>query len=285
VKKVVLGKGLDALIPAGGEESGGAERRLRHVPVDRINPNPMQPRRDFDEASLHELADSFKRNGIMQPLVVRQDGSMFTIIAGERRYRAARLAGLTHIPVVVMDEVDEPRMLELALVENLQREDLNPIETAQAYRSLMDRCGHTQNELAVVVGKSRAAVANALRLLTLPEKVRDYIRAGRITEGHARAILQLEDEQAMVEMAERIAEESLSVRSVEEQTRRPSRRKGRPAQRRKNPALEEAESFLKRTLGTAVRIKHGPKRGRIEIEYYGDEDLNRLLEMLGSIGG
>ena len=284
MKKVVLGKGLDALIPAENESGGGSERRLRHVPVDRINPNPMQPRRDFDEAALHELADSFKRNGIMQPLVVRQDGSAFTIIAGERRYRAARLAGLTHIPVVVMEEVDEPRMLELALVENLQREDLNPIETAQAYKSLMERCNHTQSELAAVVGKSRVAVANALRLLTLPDKVRQYIRAGRITEGHARAILQLEDEQAMVEMAERIAEESLSVRAVEEQTRKPSRRKGRPAQRRKNPAIEEAESHLKRTLGTAVRINHGSKKGKIEIEYYSEDDLNRLLDLFASIG-
>ncbi len=281
MKKVVLGKGLDALIPA--ERAEGEERRLRHVPLDKIAPNPMQPRRDFDEAGLHELADSFKRNGIMQPLVVRQDGSMYTIIAGERRYRAARLAGLSHVPAVVMEEVDEPRMLELALVENLQREDLNPVETAEAYRGLMERCEYTQNELAAVVGKSRAAVANSLRLLALPEKIRQMIRAGKLTEGHARAILQLSDEQSMVEMADRIAEESLSVRAAEEATRKPNRPRRRPANRQKNPAITEAESFLKQTLGTSVRIHHGPKKGRIEIEYYNEEDLTRLLELFHKI--
>lgn len=282
MKKIVLGKGLDALIPVETMESG--ERRMRQVSVDRIAPNPLQPRRDFDEAALHELADSFRRNGIMQPLVVRQDGPMFTIIAGERRYRAARLAGLGQVPVVLMDDVDDAKMLELALVENLQREDLNPIEMAEAYRSLMDRCAYTQQELAVSVGKSRAAVANALRLLSLPDQVKQMLRSGKITEGHARAILQLEDEQAQVEMAARIADEALSVRTVEEETRRPARAKGRPAGRRVNPAIAEAESTLKQILATKVQIAHRGGRGRILIEYYGDEDLNRLLELFGKIG-
>lgn len=282
MKKVVLGKGLDALIPV---ESGQAvERKLRQVAVDAIAPNPLQPRRDFDEASLLELADSLRRNGVMQPLVVRQDGSMYTIIAGERRYRAARLAGLSHVPVVVMEDVDEPKLLELALVENIQREDLNPIEAAEAYRSLMERAGYTQQELADVVGRSRAAVANGLRLLSLPETVRQMIREGKITEGHARAILQIEDEQAQIEMAQRIADQSLSVRAVEEATRKPVRSKGRPAGRRLPPAMVEAETFLKQTFGTSVRIQHGPKRGRIEIEYYGVDDLTRILELMAKLG-
>lgn len=278
MRKVVLGKGLDALIPA-DRGIGGEERRLRSIPLERIAPNPMQPRHDFDEAGLHELADSFKRNGIMQPLVVRQNGSMYTIIAGERRYRAARLAGMEEVPAVVMDEVDDARMLELALVENLQREDLNPIEAAQAYRSLMERCNYTQNELAAVVGKNRATVANSLRLLTLPDTVKQLLRAGQLTEGHARAILSLDNAEAMTELAERIVEESLTVRSVEEAARKPKKKRGRAAARRRSPELMDAESFLKQTLGTSVRINHGRKKGRIEIEYYGDDDLNRLLEL------
>lgn len=283
MKKIVLGKGLDALIPSMDTIDGGSDRRMRQVSLDRIAPNPMQPRHDFDEAGLLELADSLKRNGIMQPLVVRQDGSMYTIIAGERRYRAARLAGMTQVPVVIMDDIDEPRMLELALVENLQREDLNPIETAEAYRSLMERCDHTQQELAEVVGKSRAAVANALRLLALPDSIKQMVRDGRLSEGHARAILQLEDQQAQLAMAQRIMEESLSVRIVEDETRKPSHPKGRPATRRPNPNILDAEAFLKQTLATAVRIRHGHKRGRIEIEYYGAEDLTRILELLAKI--
>ncbi len=282
MKKIVLGKGLDALIPA--DRTGTIDqRRLRQVPLHLIAPNPLQPRHDFDEAALLELADSFRRNGVMQPLVVVQNGSTFTIIAGERRFRAAKLAGLDEVPVVVMDDVDEPRMLELALVENIQREDLNPIETAQAYRSLMERCSYTQNELADLVGKSRAAVANALRLLGLPEKIRQMLRAGQLTEGHARAILALDNETAMLELADRIVNESLSVRAVEGVTRKPSKKR-RPMARRKSPELAEAESYLKRTLGTSVKIQHGPKRGKIEIEYYGDDDLSRLLELFQKIG-
>ena len=285
MKKIVLGKGLDALIPAVETIDGGSDRRMRQVSLDRIAPNPLQPRRDFDEASLHELADSIRRNGLMQPLVVRQDGLIYTIIAGERRYRAARLAGMEQVPVVLMEDVDDTRMLELALVENLQREDLNPIETAEAYRSLMERCNLTQQDLSAVVGKSRAAVANSLRLLSLPDAVKKMLREGRISEGHARAILQLDDEQAQVEMATRIAEESLSVRVVEEETRKPSRPKGRPAGRRINPAVVDAETMLKQTFATKVQIVHRGDRGRILIEYYGAEDLNRILELVGKING
>jgi len=282
VKKVVLGKGLDALIPA--DRPGGPDQhRLRQVPLHMIAPNPLQPRREFDESGLHELADSFKRNGVMQPLVVTPSGSTYTIIAGERRFRAARLAGLAEVPVVVMDDIDDSRMLELALVENIQREDLNPMETAHAYRSLMERCGYTQNELADIVGKSRAAVANGLRLLALPDPIKQMLREGRLSEGHARAILALDNERAMLDLADRIVNESLSVRAVEDATRKPTAKR-RPIARRKSPELAEAESFLKRTLGTSVKIQHGPKRGKIEIEYYGDDDLSRLLELFQKIG-
>lgn len=280
MKKMVLGRGLDALIPTESTTSGG-DRKLRTVALDRIAPNPMQPRRDFNDQALQQLADSLTANGLMQPLVVTQHGSTFTIIAGERRFRAAHLAGLTEVSVVVMEDVDEGRMLELALVENLQREDLNPIETAAAYRSLMEKCDYTQSEVAARVGKSRAAIANAMRLLSLPESIKQLVCAGRLSEGHARTMLALDNEDEMLHLARRIEEESLSVRAVERHTTRVRRR---PATRRRVPAIVEIESYFKRLLGTSVRIVTGRKKGRIEIEYYGTDDLNRLLELFQKIG-
>ena len=280
MKKVVLGRGLDALIPT-ESTTGVDDRKLRTVALDRIAPNPMQPRRDFNDETLQQLADSLTRNGIMQPLVVVQNGSAFTIIAGERRFRAARLAGLEEVPVVVMEDIDEGRMLELALVENLQREDLNAIEAAEAYRSLMEKCDHTQSELAARVGKSRAAIANAMRLLALPDSIKQLVRSGRLSEGHARTMLALDNEVEMLHLARRIEEESMSVRDLERLTTKVRRR---PATRRRVPAIAEMESYLKQLMGTSVRIVTGRKKGRIEIEYYGIDDLNRLLEMFQKLG-
>ncbi|RKX29797.1 MAG: hypothetical protein DRP47_00880 [Candidatus Zixiibacteriota bacterium] len=277
---MVLGKGLDALIP-NESITGVNERKFRMIALDRIAPNPMQPRRDFDSENLQQLANSLKRDGIMQPLVVVQHGSMFTIIAGERRFRAARLAGLDEVPVVIGEEIDEGRMLELALIENLQREDLNPIEMAEAYRSLIEKCDHTQSELASRVGKSRAAVANAMRLLSLPESIKQMVRSGHLSEGHARTMLALDSEEEMLGLARRIEEESLSVRDVERHTVKAHRRS---ATRRRVPAIMEMETHLKQLMGTSVRIITGRKKGRIEIEYYGIDDLNRLLELFQKIG-
>jgi len=281
MKKVVLGKGLDALIPS-HSATAIIDKKYRMVSLDRIEPNPMQPRREFGAESLRELAESLKQNGMMQPLVVKNNGSGFTIIAGERRYRAARLAGLDEVAVVIMDDVDEDKMLELALVENIQREDLNPIETAEAFRSLLDRCNLSQNELAERVGKSRTAVANTIRLLGLPDSIIKMVRSGELSEGHARTLLALETEEQMLLMVNRIHDESLSVRSLEQETSKsPKRRK---MQRVKLPAILEVESNLKQILGTSVKIKHGLKKGRLEIEYYGESDLNRLLDLFQKIG-
>ena len=281
MKKVVLGKGLDALIPS-HSATAIIDKKYRMVSLDRIEPNPMQPRREFGAESLRELAESLKQNGMMQPLVVKNNGSGFTIIAGERRYRAARLAGLDEVAVVIMDDVDEDKMLELALVENIQREDLNPIETAEAFRSLLDRCNLSQNELAERVGKSRTAVANTIRLLGLPDSIIKMVRSGELSEGHARTLLALETEEQMLLMVNRIHDESLSVRSLEQETSKsPKRRK---MQRVKLPAILEVESNLKQILGTSVKIKHGLKKGWLEIEYYGESDLNRLLDLFQKIG-
>jgi len=279
MSKLVLGKGLGALIP--GDDKAAAEaKKYRTIALDRIGPNPMQPRRDFDEESLGRLAESFKQNGIMQPLVVRVNGGGFTIIAGERRFRAARMAGLSEVPVVVADEVTDAQMLELALVENLQREDLNPMEMAQAYRRLVEECGMTQNDVAARVGKSRAAVANVLRLNSLPDQIKDMIRRGKLTEGHARAILALDSTDEMIRLADRIVTDAMTVREVEKTARRKTRRL---VPKRKIPALVEVENYLKQLLGTSVKISPGLKQGKIEVEYYGDEDLQRLLELFRKI--
>lgn len=276
MSKIVLGKGLGALIPAErySEKTSG---KYLVLSLDKLAPNPMQPRRRFDDASLRELAESFKLNGIIQPLVVRRDGNGYTIVAGERRFRAARLCGLAEVPVVVMDNVDDPRMLELALIENIQREDLNPLEAAQAFRRLIDDCGLTQNQMAARVGRSRAAVANLLRLLSLPETIKGMIRTGQLTEGHARAILALDNPSDMMKLAQRIVNESLSVRATETVARKPRRRL---IPRRKAPMIAEIETNLKQWLGTSVKICTGLKKGRIEIEYYGDDDLSRIYELL-----
>ncbi len=281
MSKVVLGRGIEALIPGEGKQVGG-QQKYRLVPVDSIAPNPLQPRQDFDEEGLQQLADSLKRNGMMQPLVVKENESGFTIIAGERRLRAAKMADIKEVPVVLMDDdMDEPRMLELALVENLQREDLNPLEAAEGYRTLIERCGLTQNELAAKVGKSRTAVTNILRLLGLPEPIKQMIREGKLTEGHARAILAAGSEEQMLVLAQRALREALSVRDVEREAGR-IKRKPRTSIR-KSPALSDVETFLKQLLGTSVTIHPGRKKGRIEIEYYGDQDLDRLLELFRRI--
>jgi ParB family chromosome partitioning protein len=281
MSKVVLGRGIEALIPSDSKQAQ-QEKKYRLVPIDLISPNPLQPRQDFDDDSLLQLADSLERNGMIQPLVVKQSDSGFTIIAGERRLRAAKLAGITEVPVVLMEDVDEPRMLELALVENLQREDLNPLEAAEAYQTLIQRCNLTQNDLAAKVGKSRAAVTNTMRLLTLPDQIKQMIREGKLSEGHARAILSAVTEEQMLILAQRALRDDLSVRDVEREAGR-GKRKLR-IHRRMSPALSDTENFLKQLLGTSVTIHSGRKKGRIEIEYYGDQDLDRLLELFRRIG-
>ena len=276
MSKIVLGKGLDALISADGKKAE-YDKKYKMVSLEHLAPNPMQPRRDFNEDDLKELAESFKTNGIIQPLVVKENGGAYVIVAGERRFRAARLAGLEEVPVLVMGEVDDTRMLELALVENLQRENLNAVEVAEAYRMLIDKCDLTQKELAEKVGKSRTAVTNVMRLLSLPDSIKNMIREGRITEGHARAILALDNENEMLKMAEQIVNNTLTVREVEKVSQKKRKRKLTP--KRKAPVITEFETYLKRLLGTSVKITHGLKGGKIKIEYYNDDDLERLMDL------
>jgi len=284
MSKLVLGKGLSALIPT-EEQTGSAtelaESNYRTIALIDIKPNPVQPRHDFDAEKLNELALSLRENGLMQPLIVSKKENGYVLVAGERRFRAANMAGLTEIPVVVVEADDDRRKLELALIENVQRENLNALELAQAYKRLMDDCQLTQNDVAMRVGKSRAAVANTLRLLSLPDSIQHMVRRGDLSEGHARALLSVGNEAQMLEMAQRIVGGTLSVRDTERETGHTRKRRLIP--KRKLPALNEMETYLKQTLGTSVKILPGLKRGRIEIEYYGDDDLERLLDLFRKI--
>lgn len=275
--KIALGRGLDALIPT-SQQDGKSSGTLKSVPVEKIAPNPHQPRRAFDTEKLQELAESLKGQGVLQPLLVKKDGDGYILVAGERRFRAAKLANLERVPALILEDIDDTRMLELALIENIQREDLNPIETARAYHSLLDTCGLNQTQLAERVGKNRASVANTLRLLSLPENIKQLITEGKLSEGHARALLSVNDDTMRERMANRILTETMSVRQAEDMARKTKRRK--LVVKRKPPGIEEAETFLKHLLGTSVKIMPGLKKGRIEIEYYGDEDLNRLLDLM-----
>ena len=275
-----LGRGLGALLD-GGLDTDAAVSTL---PISQVESCPGQPRKRFDEAALAELADSIREHGIIQPLTVRKLSSgYYQIIAGERRWRAARLAGLRDVPVVII-EADDRKAMALALIENLQREDLNPMEEAEGFRVLMDRYEMTQEQAAAQVGKSRSAVANALRLLALPPALRTWVEEGQLSAGHARALLPLEQK---LQAAKTVLDSGLSVRQTEQLVKRlQSVKKEKVSQL--PPAVDyvaEAERDLSDKLGRACHIVQGRKKGRIELEYYGVDDLNDLLEALSALQG
>ena len=278
-----LGKGLGALLGDFVEEPV-EQSAYRELPVYKVEPNPDQPRREFDEEELQALADSISVHGVIQPLTVREMPSgYFQIIAGERRWRAARLAGLSDVPVVVI-EADDRKAMELALIENLQRQDLNVVEEALGYQSLIQEYGLTQEEAAERVGKSRPAVANTLRLLTLTPDVLEKLKRGELTAGHARAILSLKSEKKQQEAAQKIIALALSVRQAE--TLCKNMNKEKPAKQEISFAVDyvaECEKSLSKHLGRGVKIVNGKRKGRFELEFYGEEDLQTLLEALMKI--
>ncbi|HEU5325409.1 MAG TPA: ParB/RepB/Spo0J family partition protein [Candidatus Limnocylindria bacterium] len=271
-----LGRGLDALIPTGHEERGVLE-----VPLDRISRNPDQPRLAFDETQLGELAASIAVHGVLQPIVVRAlaDGE-YQLIAGERRLRAARLAGLETIPVIVRESTDRADSLELALIENLQRENLNPIETALAYRELIDRFGLTHEAVARQVGKSRVAVSNSLRLLDLAAETREAIVAGRITEGHGRALAAITIPELQRAVLAVVLERGLSVRQTEELVRRKREERPPPQRGQLSSDLQDLEAQLRGVLATKVGIQRTRRGGRLVIDFYSDEELDRLYSII-----
>ncbi|MGE5237588.1 MAG: ParB/RepB/Spo0J family partition protein [Chloroflexota bacterium] len=270
--KPALGKGLEALLPERGEE-------VIHIEVEKITPNEYQPRKVFRDEALQELASSIREKGVLQPVIVsRMADGTFRLIAGERRWRAAVLAGMKRIPALVK-EVSSRDAIEIALIENIQREELNPIETAEAFQRLLREFNVTQEDLSQRVGKDRATVANYLRILKLPDEIKSFINTGKLSMGQGKAILAVEGKQKQISAAKQIIRGGLSVRAAEALCRRLSQ----PApskKREKLPEVEELEHKLTQALATKVRVHHQNKRGRIEIEYYSLDELDRLLELL-----
>lgn len=276
-----LGKGLGALLGDFNDESL-EKSAYQLLPIYKVEPNPDQPRQDFDEEELQALADSIEIHGIIQPLTVRELSSgYYQIIAGERRWRAARMANLSEIPAVII-EADDKKVKELALIENLQRQDLNPVEEAMGYQSLIDEYGLTQEDAAKRVGKSRPAVANALRLLSLSPDILEMLRIGKLTAGHARAVLVLKTEKRQLEAAQKISALGLSVRQAELLCKNMSKE----ITQKKEPEIfavdyvAECEKQLSKQLGRGVKIVNGKRKGRFELEFYGQEDLQILLDAL-----
>ena len=277
VKKGGLGKGLDAIFAENTTESGSGAVELK---ISELEPNREQPRREFDEKAMAELADSIAQHGLLQPLLVRPlFGGGYQIVAGERRWRAARMAGLSEVPAVVR-EMSDHEVMELALIENLQREDLTPLEEANGYQTLLDKYGMTQEEVAKTVGKSRPAVANALRLLHLPEAIREMVERGELSAGHARTLLAFPDEASMLEAAKKAVEQGLSVRELERMAKKAAeaQKEGeKPRPTRRIPYFDEVELSLHEHLGRKVRVAGNKTKGTMQIEFYGEEDLQRLM--------
>jgi len=276
MERKALGKGISALIP----EKEGREDKIIYVQSDQIKPNPFQPREDFAEQGIQELAQSIKEKGVIQPLLVRRKGDYFELIAGERRLRAANLLGIKELPIIVKNVQDQDS-LELALIENVQRQGLNPIEQAHAYRYLIDKFQVTQEKISEVLGKARVSITNILRLLNLPQEIQEEIKKGRISFAHGRALLELEDANQQRRLAQEVISKDLSVRELENlikmQRPRTNRRMG---QAERDPYVRVLEEELQHILATRVRVSKRKKRGHILIEFYSDEDLERIINIM-----
>lgn len=282
LQQKALGRGLASLIPSSAEKKSENTPYLR-CDINKIVPNREQPRKLFAKEALDELADSIRENGIIQPLIVRKiEADQFELIAGERRFKAARIVGLEQVPVVVI-ESDSDHCLELALIENIQREDLNPIEEALAFKQLMDRYRYTQEECAKKVGKERSSVANTVRLLNLSEEIRGYIIEGKISMGHARALLGVETDEMRLKLARQVAQEGLSVREIESWVRK--LRDGIQVEKlvktkQVDPQINFLENEMTKILGTKVKVKTQGKKGKVIIDYYSQEDLDRIFNAI-----
>jgi ParB family chromosome partitioning protein len=273
-----LGKGLGALIPEKGIPEGEGKKALQQCGIEEVQPNPFQPRKTFSDEQLQELVDSIREKGILQPLLVRRKSDGYELIAGERRWRAAQRAGLREIPILVRD-VSDSEMLEISLIENIQRENLNPIEEAEAYKRLMEQFHLTQEEISKKVGKDRTTVANMVRLLRLPPEIKLSLAEGKITMGHARAFLSLDGIDKQKLLWKRLLSGGLSVRQTESLVKK-LRTRSSPTPRRSNPEWSALIEELQRALGTKVRIVGKRKRGKIEIDFFSPDELDRIIELL-----
>ncbi|MDD5116846.1 MAG: ParB/RepB/Spo0J family partition protein [Candidatus Omnitrophica bacterium] len=281
MERRALGKGLSALIPEKAAEAATHKEEIIYVQSGQIKPNPFQPREDFDQQSIEELAQSIKEKGVIQPLLVRRRGDNYELIAGERRLRAASSLGLKEIPIIVR-EVSDQDSLELALIENIQREGLNPIEEAHAYQHLLDKFNVTQEKISEVLGKARVTITNTLRLLKLPHEVQDEMKKGRISFAHGRALLEVEDANQQRRLAQDIISKGLSVRELESLLKsiRPKAAKRKIGAGLREPIVAILEEQLQHALATKVRISKRKKRGHINIEFYSQEDLERIVNVI-----
>ena len=278
-KRPALGRGLSALIPDAPAPAAPASERALEVDIDRLRPNKFQPRTQMDDGRIEELARSIRSNGMIQPIVVRKGENGYEIVAGERRWRASQRAGLLKVPIVVRDIPDD-KLLAAALIENIQREDLNPIEEAVAYRRLADEFGLTQEQIAESVGKDRSSVANYVRLLKLPDAIRDHVASGTLSMGHARALLGLQDSGAQLRVGKDVVERGLSVRETESLVKKIIEPPSKKPEVAKDVHTRAAEERLRFALGTRVRIVRKGKRGRLEIDFGDENELQRLFEQL-----
>ena len=296
-----LGKGLDALFgdmevsvePSSKEEESSAvhdieaaetHEGIKYIDINNIKPNANQPRKTFDEGKLEELADSIREHGLIQPLVVRKSTNGYEIVAGERRWRAARKIGIKEIPAIVRELSDEENML-LAIIENMQREDLDPIEEAEGISQMIETYGLSQEQVSKSLGKSRPYITNQLRLLKLPEEIRKMVSDGRLSSGHVRALITLDDEEKQIKLAVQAVEQGLSVRQVEALAKANKNvKKSKTAKKKKSADVKRVEEDLKVALGTKVNLNQNGKKGKIEIEFYSKDELERLIELLKSLG-
>jgi len=287
------GKGLDALFDSDIKKvnkkttsSDGVEM----IDINKIEPNRLQPRKQFEETALEELAASIKEFGVIQPIIVKEKDDYYELVAGERRWRASKIAGIKKIPAIIK-KFEEENIFAIALIENLQREDLNPMEEAAGYKKLAEDLDLNQEEIAKKVGKSRSAVANAMRLLNLDERVQNFVKEGKLSSGHARTLLAVEDKEAQFEMAEKILEDDLSVRNTENMVKMYAVRNANNGEKEVKASklnteyFSEIEDKLKNILGTKVKLKNKVNKGKIEIEFYSDDDLDRLMGLINKIGG
>jgi ParB family chromosome partitioning protein len=285
-----LGRGLDALFadqasisqssPEPSAEASGDS--VVYIDINEIKPNHNQPRKTFNEEKIEELADSILEHGIIQPLVVRKNGSSYEIVAGERRWRAARKASLDRVPCIIREFSDEENML-IAIIENMQREDLNPIEEAEGINQMIMTYGLTQDQVSKSVSKSRPYITNSLRLLKLPDEIKDLVSDGRLTTGHARALVNVKSKALQAQICKKIIEDGMSVREVEKLVAKEGKTVKKPQKKEKSPDTRNVESELKNIFGTKVSINQKGKKGKIELEYYSKEELNRLIDMLKSV--
>ena len=295
MSRKALGRGLDALIPGAGEDAGPASevetkgRRpgdagvVTRIQIKSVKPNPFQPRQDFDREALEELAESIRQKGVIQPVLVRTSEEGYQLVAGERRLRAAKLAGLTTIPAIVYEVETDEDMLELSIIENVQREDLNAIDTALAYRRLAEDCSLTQEQISERVGKSRAAVTNKIRLLGLPAEIQKKVRQSELSEGHARALLALPTKKQQIDLSRRAVRRGLSVRDVERIVRKLADGDGGGTKKEKKeltPRLQAILEEMQRALGTKITLTGSEKAGTLRIEYYSPDDLTRICDRL-----